>query len=240
MTQLALNLRLKDGSSFDNFHPARNREAIERLRAALAAGERAFYLWGVPGSGKTHLLQAACRQAQEQGRAVAYIPLAQAAEFTTAILDDVDTAQLVCLDDVDRIAGNGAWETALFALCERLRAAGGLLVAAGAANPRHLGLAMPELATRLGWGPVYQLHPLSDADKLMAVRLRARNRGLEMAEDVARFILNRCPRDMNSLFDLLDRIDRAALASQRRITIPFVRGLDGVRITPVRGRLAEE
>ena len=231
--QLALNLQLKDGSSFGNFLPARNREALDRLRAAVeaaghdaAGGERMFFLWGEPGTGKTHLLQAACRQAQENGIAPVYIPLANSAEFSTAILEGVEHVPLVCLDDVDRIAGDIVWEPAVFSLCERQREARGTVIAAGAANPKHLGLRMPELATRLGWGPVYQLHALNDTEKLEAIRLRARNRGLEITEEVSRYILGRYPRDLRSLFDLLERIDRASLASQRRITIPFIRGLE--------------
>ncbi|OGI46055.1 MAG: DnaA regulatory inactivator Hda [Candidatus Muproteobacteria bacterium RBG_16_65_34] len=231
--QLALNLRLKDAASFENFFPGRNAEALAHTRAAAeAAGrgeiaERILFLAGPEGSGKTHLLQAACRAAQERGATPIYVPLAEAVQLSTAILEDADAAALVCLDDVERIAGRNDWEQALFALCERLRAAGGVLVAAGAAHPNNLGLRLPDLATRLAWGPVYALQPLDDTEKLAAIRLRARNRGLEMSEEAARYILARHPRDLHTLFDLLDRIDRAALASQRRITIPFLRGLEG-------------
>ena len=114
----------------------------------------------------------------------------------------------------------------MFALCERLRAAGGMLLAAGARPPRELGLKLPDLATRLGWGPVYALTPLGDDERLEAVRLRARNRGLEMPEEVARYILARYPRDLDSLFALLDKLDVASLAEQRRLTIPFLRSLE--------------
>jgi DnaA family protein len=89
-----------------------------------------------------------------------------------------------------------------------------------------LGLAMSELATRFAWGSVYQLKPLADDDKLAAMQLRARNRGLDLPPDAARYILHRYPRDLHSLFALLERIDAASLASQRRVTIPFLRDLE--------------
>jgi DnaA family protein len=167
--------------------------------------------------------QAACRQAQESGLSAVYIPLAEAAQLAPTLLEDLEQTRLVCIDDVERIAGNVDWETALFALCERLRANGGMFIAAGTRPPRELGLKLPDLATRLGWGPVYALAPPTDDEKLEAIRLRAHNRGLDVPDDVARYILNRYPRDLDSLFTLLDKLDTASLAEQRRLTIPFLR-----------------
>ena len=230
--QLPLNLRLKDSSSFENFLPATNREAVARLHAAVAAlargraPEPVLFLCGAPGTGRTHLLQAACREAQSAGGSALYIPFSEIAALAPAMLEDLEQAALVCLDDIERIAGKTDWEAAVFALCERLRASGGMLLVAGARPPRELGLQLPDLATRLGWGPVYALAPLGDDERLEAVRLRARNRGLEMPEEVARYILARYPRDLDSLFALLDRLDVASLAEQRRLTIPFLRSFD--------------
>lgn len=234
--QLSLNLRLKDGSSFSNFFPGPNREALERLRAAVVAAatrekasEQTMFLWGADGSGKTHLLQAACRLAQELGKTPVYVPLAEAGALAPSLLEGAEQAALVCLDDVERIAGRPEWEAALFSLIERLRAVGGVLITAAGAPPGRLGLQLPDLTSRLAWGAVYALPPLSDAEKLEAVRLRARNRGFDMPEDVVHYILSRYPRDLHSLFDLLDRIDRASLVQQRRVTIPFLRRLEEMR-----------
>lgn len=228
--QLALNLRLRDGSSFDNLHGAGNREPVARLRALLAdppavAGPPFLYLWGERASGKTHVLEAACRAVQARAALALYLPLG-AEGLAPDVLEGAEEAFLVCLDDVQRIAGERAWERALFALYEAARARGTRMVAAGAGAPAQLGLVMPELATRLGAGPVYQLRVLNESERLAAVRERARNRGLDIREEVARYILRRYPRDLNSLFALLERLDAAALANQRRITIPFLRALE--------------
>jgi DnaA family protein len=233
--QLSLNLRLKDTSSFGNFLAGPNREALEQLRAAVVqattqanAKPAMIYLWGAEGSGKTHLLQAACRLAQELGIAPVYIPLAEVVALTPSLLEGLEETPLVCLDDIERVAGRAQWEAALFSLVERRRSTGGMLAVGASAPPDRLGLKLPDLASRLAWGTAYAMQSLSDAQKLEAVQLRARHRGFEMPEDVARYILSRYPRDLRSLFDLLDRIDQASLAQQRRVTIPFLRRLEEV------------
>lgn len=232
--QLALNLRLRDASSFENYYPARNREALVRLQQAAARDLRDtaqapsswLFLWGEPGTGKTHLLEAACHVAQAHGHAPLYVPLAARAEFSTALLEDIEQVPLVCVDDVDAIAGDAAWEAALFALYEQLRAHGGMLVLAARTSPAGCGFKLADLASRLAAGLVYQLQPLTDVEKIDALRLRAQRRGLTMTEDVARYLLTRFPRDMHSLFTQLDKLDSATLAAQRRLTIPFLRSLE--------------
>lgn len=228
-TQLALNLRLRDGSSFANFFSADNREALARLRALLEeappAAPLSLFLWGERASGKTHLLEAACRAVHARGAVSLYLPLGEPG-LKPSVLQEAEHAFLICLDDIHHVARNRDWESALFALYELSRASGARLVAAATAAPAYLGLRMPELATRFAWGPVYQLHPLTDAEKREAVRLRAGNRGLELSAEVMRYILNRYPRDLDSLFALLDRIDVAALESRRRVTVPFLRELE--------------
>ena len=230
--QLALNLRLRDASSFDNYFVARNREPVERVQTSVH-GLRApqtpaswIYLWGEAGAGKTHLLEAACRAAHEQGQTPRYIPLGEKTSLSTALLEDVEQAALVCVDDVHAIAGDAAWETALFALYEHLRVQGGMLIVAAQASPNASGFKLADLSTRLAAGLVYQLQPLSDAEKISALRLRAQRCGLTMNEEVANYLLTRFPRDTHSLFALLDKLDVATLAAQRRLTIPFLRGLE--------------
>ncbi len=138
----------------------------------------------------------------------------------------MENTALVCVDDVDRISGDSLWERALFQLCERSRGSSNVLIFSASAGPSHLDMGLPDLTTRLGWGLVYQLRLLADEERLTAIRLRAQNRGLDITDEVARYVLQRFPRDMHSLFELLERIDDASLASQRRITIPLIRSLE--------------
>lgn len=231
--QLHLDVRLKDELSFDNYFTARNREPVAGLQAILGrlhlgqpAADRLLFFWGERGSGKTHLMQAACRLAEQSANvSFAYVPLAMAQEVSPDMLEGLEGIKLVCIDDIEQICGRLDWEKALFALVERLREATGVLLATARTNPASLDLALPDLATRLGWGLVYQLRALSDIETVRALQLRARNRGLQMSEKVARYVLHHYPRDARSVFDFLEQIDEASLARQRQITIPFIRSL---------------
>ena len=231
--QLHLDIRLRDDLSLDNYLVARNREAVAALQAVvsrlhrrLSGADRSVFFWGERGSGKTHLLQAACRLVEQSADvSFAYVPLAMAQEVPPALVEGLEGTDLVCIDDIEYICGRPAWENALFTLVERLYGANGILLAAGRTNPASLELGLPDLATRLGWGLVYQLHALSDAETIAALRLRARNRGLHLSEKVARYVLHHYPRDARSVFDFLEQVDEASLARQRRVTIPFIRSL---------------
>lgn len=232
-TQLALNVALNDSASLANFLRASNDEAVDRiernlhaLMSARDALDPIVFLAGASGTGKSHLLQAVCRAAQERDLQSFYVPLNEYAALEPALLEMAEPPSVVCLDDVDAIAGVSAWERATLVLWERMTSAHTLLIVAARAVPAMLPYRLPDLASRLGAGSAYQLVPLSDEQKAAAIQLRAANRGFTIAEDVVRYIVNRYPRDLRSLFGLLDRLDVQSLASQRRITIPFLRELE--------------
>jgi len=222
--QLPLGIGLKDTATFENFYPAGN----ELLLQALQQGnEVILYLWGPAGSGKSHLLQALCHTTAATGHSPVYLPLRELVSLSPDLLEGLEQQALIAVDDVQAVAGLSQWEEGLFHLYNRVRDSGHHLVVSATSAPAGLALAWPDLASRLGWGPVFQLSALTDADKRLALQLRAHRRGLEMGDDVAGYLLRRCPRDMDSLFNLLNRLDQASLAAQRRLTIPFVRQLLG-------------
>lgn len=220
--QLPLGIRLRPDSTIESYVPGPNAEALASLREPRG---RSIYLWGGPGSGRSHLLQAVCHQAAGRGESAFYLPLAQAREFTPDILDGLETLGLVCIDDVQAIAGSDEWEHQLFHLYNRVREASAGIVLSGDRPVRELGLRLPDLSTRLSWDLVFQLRPLDDQALTQALCLRARALGMELGEEVATYMMHRCVRDVIVLFDLLERLDRASLAARRRLTIPFVREL---------------
>jgi len=132
---------------------------------------------------------------------------------------------LVCLDDVQALTGHDEQEEALFHLYNRIRESGGRLLVAANASPAGLAPRLPDLRSRLLWGPVFHLHRLDDAGRLAALQLRADRRGFQLNNDVGTYLLHRHPRDMAKLFELLEQLDHASLTAQRRLTIPFVRSL---------------
>jgi DnaA-homolog protein len=224
-TQLTLAIALSDGASFANYHPGPNREALDGLQHALHAWAEPFiYLWGGVGVGKTHLLLAACRGASSGGRSAAYLPLGHG-ELVPDALEGMEGVKLVAVDDVETRARQPEWETALFHLYNRLRERGTCLLMTGREPPSALGLDLPDLRSRLAWGIAFHLQPLCDTDKLAALRLRARGRGLELPDEVGRFLLRRYPRDMAAMFALLESLDQASLATRRRLTVPFVKSV---------------
>ncbi len=219
--QLALPVGLSDHAQFDTFLDAGNAEAGAAMRQ-LAAGDGPSPVWlcGPRGSGKSHLLQAACAAARG---AVSYLPLGRLSSHGPGLLEGLERCRLVCIDDVHAVAGEDAWERALFALYNALHDAGGALVLAAPRPPGGVGIALADLASRLAAARVYGLQPLDEARLLVALQNRAARRGFDLPDETGRWMLRRLPRDAATLFELLDRLDLAALAAQRRLTVPFVR-----------------
>jgi DnaA family protein len=221
--QLPLGVRLRDSSVFAGFYTGRNALPVEVLRTLAPEPHRpAIWLFGPAGTGKTHLLQAVCARAGDQGQSAAYLPLAELVDLGPDVLAGCGRLQWVCLDDVALLAGNAIWERALFALHAELWDNGGRLIVTAPAAPARIAFGLQDLASRFAGGTVLKLVPLEEGERLEALRLHATRRGLELPDDTAAFLLNRLPRDMHSLCAFLDTLDEAALVAQRRLTVPFV------------------
>lgn len=225
MRQLPLGVRFADRAVFATFLPGRDAQAVEHLQR-LASGSRAGTAWlcGPRGSGKTHLLQAACVLASERVRA-GYFPLGELAALGSGALDGVAELDCVCLDDVDQVAGEAAWERALFGLHREKEERGGQLIVAARSPPALVGWCLADLRSRFAACAVHSLQGLAEGDLARALELRARVRGLELPAATARWLLRRFPRDMRALYELLDRLDEAALVQQRRLTVPFIKAV---------------
>lgn len=223
MLQLPLGVRLADRAVFDSYVAGGNAAAVAHLRA-VAAGRQGGATWlaGPAGSGKTHLLQAVCARGGERGNA-AYLPLGELRGLGPGALEGWGGARWLCLDDVDRVAGERDWEQALFGLQREAEERGASLVYAAERLPRALGVTLPDLASRWAAAASFTLQPLDEAGQRAALQLRARLRGLELPPETARYLQNRYRRDMATLYALLDTLDAAALQAQRRLTVPFIR-----------------
>lgn len=226
--QLALPVGLRDHATFDSFDDTAQPLLIAELRVAASSpgGRQPTWLWGAPGSGRSHLLQAVCAAAAEAGHTAAYLPLEQLAAVDPGVLEGQERAAVICLDDLDQLAAAGQrWREALFALYNAVRDTDGWLVFTTATPPSAFHSGLPDLDSRLAAAAVHRLTPLDDSGLLRALVARAARLGLELPEETARWLLARAPRDAESLFALLDHLDVAALQAQRRLTVPFVRAV---------------
>jgi len=224
--QLPLALRYPPDQRLDTFVHAPD-GAIEQLRA-LAEGRAdarrdSTYIAGPAGVGKTHLLLATCAATEAAGRRAAYLPLAAAAGRLRDALESLEGNDVIALDGLDVIAGNREDEVALFDAHNRARAAGVALMYVARDIPDAIGLGLPDLRSRLGQCTRITLAPLDEDGRRDVLRQRAQRRGLVLEDAALDWLLRRVGRDLGGLTALLDRLDRASLAAQRRITVPFLR-----------------
>lgn len=217
MKQLPLGVRLRDDATFQSFAAGLNGEVLAALHGPSPAPQ---WLWGGHGVGKTHLLQATCAAA---GGTAAYFPLHRSHGLPPEALAGFERCRVVCLDDVDSVAGDLGWEQALFRLFNDAADLGTRLIFAAAAAPRRIEWSLEDWRSRAGACVVYQLHELDDAGRMQALRLRAAQRGLQLPAETAEYLLRRLPRDLRSLLGIFDRLDEASLIAQRRLTVPFIR-----------------
>lgn len=213
MKQLPLRLGPGPAQSFDSFIAGRNAAALAALRRPPTAG--AIYLWGATGSGKTHLLQAAGREARAAGHRVVATDAARPLPWHWD-----EAAALLLLDACE--AYDAPRQHAAFALFVEAADAGVPILAAGRLPPVDLPL-REDLRTRLASGPVFQLQPLSDAEARGALQDEAGRRGIALTDEVVDYLLTRFARDLGSLMALLDALDEFSLAEKRSVTVPLLR-----------------
>jgi DnaA family protein len=197
MRQLALGISPPSEPRLDNFVAGANGELLARLRA-LADGtlpEAIVYLWGELGSGRSHLLTATAAAAARPGG-------------------------VTLADDVERL--DEATQIALFNAINAAREAHGAVLAAGSTPPAQLPL-REDLKSRLAWGLVYQVRPLTDPERAIYLRAEAERRGIRLADEVIWYLLSHVRRDLPSLGAILELIDRTSLERQRQVTLPLVR-----------------
>lgn len=199
------------------------RVGLEQVSAGML--EHNIFLAGPPGSGKTHLLRAAVSQALVLGRRAVYMPLARIVTMLPDVLEGYENHQLICLDDVQALAGQPSAELALFDFFNRAKTSGARLVFSGNGMPASLGIHLPDLVSRLEQGIRFPLEGLDDAGKRQVLLQRAKQRGLELDDAALDYLFTRVSRDLHALSSLLDRLDQASLSAQRRLTVPFIRSV---------------
>jgi DnaA family protein len=221
--QIPLQLEARRPDRFEDFIAGPNKNALAAVQLLLDEPGGSLFLSGPDGSGKSHLLNALCHAARERGLAAFYIALKRLPEEAAASLEGLQVLDLVCVDDLDCVAGNPVWENALFACFNEVRAARGRLLVSSRLPLASLDIGLPDLASRLAWGVCQNLNLPDDDGKLEILKQRARTLRIEIPEDVQNYLLKYSKRDMPSLLQALELLKDAAFISKRKITVPLAR-----------------
>ncbi len=224
MRQLPLRLRWPAQQRFETYTVGENEASVASIRhAATTAAAPWVFVSGSAGSGKTHLLIAACAAASEAKVSAQYLTLTNLHDQPASAIRAFGGSALLCIDDVDALVRQPEAEHALFDLYNRCRAEQSTLIFSAKGAPTQIGLALPDLISRLASCTQVQLKPLTDSERRAALSQRANARGLALDDAVLDYLLTRYARDLGTLTGLLERLDRESLAAKRRITVPFLR-----------------
>jgi DnaA family protein len=221
--QIPLQLEPTRPDRFEDFVAGPNESVFQAVRQLLEEPGGNIFLSGPPGSGKSHLLNALCHAAREQGKGAFYIALKRLPEEAAAGLEGLQGLDLVCVDDLDCVTGNANWENALFRCFNEIRSADGCLAVSSRSPMSSLQFSLPDLESRLAWGLRLKLQSPDDAGKLQVLQQRAAVLGINLPQDVMDYLIKHGKRDMGSLLSTLERLKTAAFAAKRRITVPLTR-----------------
>jgi DnaA family protein len=225
--QFTLAVTLPEDETLDSFYAAGQTEAVSSVKRYLQqpAGQPPLYLFGASGSGKSHLLYASCISAHQQGLTSQLLALQDYQQLSPRILDNLEQLDVVCLDNLQAISGELSWQIAVFDLYNRMIEQGKALIIVANQAPQQLGFSLADLVSRLHACQSLQLRLLTDEDKQKLLQQKAHQRGMELADEVARFLLNRYDRDIRSLVAILNQLDKASIVHQRKLTIPFIKSI---------------
>lgn len=225
--QLALAIHLAHHASLKDFL-FQNQTVLKQVteNAIDCTGDKIIFLWGSSGCGKSHLLQGITQAAQDRGLNALYIPMQEIISLSPDCLMDITHADMLAIDDLETIAGNPAWEEAFFHFYNQIRDQDHTVLFMASQNPPStIPIKLPDLHSRLLWGLCIEMKELDDQGKIEILQQQAQKRGFHVPEHVALFIIKRHTRSMHALQTLLNHLDHASLAAQRKITIPFVKSV---------------
>jgi DnaA family protein len=230
ISQLTLSVQLPDDETFDSYFSESNHSVLSQLKlfidqtkVAKPNQPKSFYLFGLTGVGKSHLLHACSAYAAQLRKTSVCLSCAELLLLSVEVLDGLEQIDVICLDDIQLVADNAIWQQAIFDLYNRVLEQNNCLLISGDQSATQLGLSLPDLVSRLSWGLTEQVKPLDDDEKVTALQYRASKRGLTLSSEAANFLLNRLSREMGNLIASLDILDNASIREQRKITIPFIK-----------------
>lgn len=230
--QLTINFAFEPEASFDFFYAQGNQLLVENLKQFINQDSQQYsrqllYLHGMTGCGKTHLLHAVCHHCDEAGKTAQYLPAEQLMQLPQEFTFGLENNDLLVVDDVDLFVNSFEWQKNLFDLINRCLEQNCKLIFSAKKPADDVGFELPDLVSRLNWGEIWLLKPLSDEQRQAMLQLRAQGRGIPMSDELASYIILRCQQDNASILSCLECLDKESLTEKRRLTIPFVKNVMG-------------
>lgn len=221
--QIPLQFQPRRQDHFETFITGENQVLVDLLASLPTPEKQSIFIHGDSGSGKTHLLNAICHQAQRGGVSAIYLPLARLDDTVASQLHGLENTEVVCIDDLDNACSRVIWEEALFHLFNRVIEKQGTMVIAARAAPAALPLRLADLRSRLNWGQVHRLHSLAEAQRREVLKNYARQQGFEVPAKVLNYFFSRSRRNLKELLRAMDLLGQTAFAQKRAITVPLAR-----------------
>ena len=220
MRQIPLDVSLSEYMTFETFYLGPNKSVVDSLRDEK---NQLIWLAGLEGFGKTHLLHAFLNSHEHENKKVLYLPMSESQDFTPDILDNLAQYDLVAIDDIENIIGDMTWEEQLLKFYEDSYSTRNKILITANDTPKGLNFLLPDLSSRFNLALIERLRPMNEEEMIKAILIHSKARGFDLPEDSAKYLINRVPRDVSVLIDMIKLLDYESLSMQRKLTIPFIK-----------------
>ena len=220
MRQIPLDVSLSEYMTFETFYLGPNKSVVDSLRDEK---NQLIWLAGLEGFGKTHLLHAFLNSHEHENKKVLYLPMSESQDFTPDILDNLAQYDLVAIDDIENIIGDMTWEEQLLKFYEDSYSTRNKILITANDTPKGLNFLLPDLSSRFNLALIERLRPMNEDEMIKAIVIHSKARGFDLPEDSAKYLINRVPRDVSVLVDMIKLLDYESLSMQRKLTIPFIK-----------------
>ena len=220
MRQIPLDVSLSEYMTFETFYLGPNKSVVDSLRDEK---NQLIWLAGLEGFGKTHLLHAFLNSHEHENKKVLYLPMSESQDFTPDILDNLAQYDLVAIDDIENIIGDMTWEEQLLKFYEDSYSTRNKILITAHDTPKGLNFLLPDLSSRFNLALIERLRPMNEDEMIKAILIHSKARGFDLPEDSAKYLINRVPRDVSVLIDMIKLLDYESLSMQRKLTIPFIK-----------------
>ncbi len=220
MRQIPLDVSLSEYMTFETFYLGPNKSVVDSLRDKK---NQLIWLAGLEGFGKTHLLHAFLNSHEHENKKVLYLPMSESQDFTPDILDNLAQYDLVAIDDIENIIGDMTWEEQLLKFYEDSYSTRNKILITANDTPKGLNFLLPDLSSRFNLALIERLRPMNEDEMIKAILIHSKARGFDLPEDSAKYLINRVPRDVSVLIDMIKLLDYESLSMQRKLTIPFIK-----------------